>query len=287
MNTFCHRRRSVGKSFTGNEHRLSSASMESSAHTLAIFAHELREPLGSILLAARALHEEANDPVTHREMSDLIERQGRYLGRLIDGALEDSRRGSDQLRLHKEWFDLVPVIRGAVEAVASLMQRNRHQFEVSVPSQPLYLMADPLRVQQVLVNLLANAAKYTPPGGSVHLGVKTCGEEVIIEVRDNGIGMVPSVLERVFDLFAQGVEGARSAEYSGLGVGLALVKSLVEGHGGVVRASSNGLGAGSSFVVRLPVIGEFEPTRPLPTAPVKRNILLVECCVSDSPMLDA
>ncbi len=261
--------------------------MESRAHTLAIFAHELREPLGSILLAARALHEETNDPVTHREMSDLIERQGRYLGRLIDGALENSRRGSDQFCLHKEWFDLVPVIRGAVEAVASLIERNRHQLDVSVPPQPLYLMADPLRVQQVLVNLLANAAKYTPSGGSVHLRVEIYGEDVVIEVRDNGIGMTPSVLERVFDLFAQGTEGAPSAKYSGLGVGLALVKSLVEGHGGTVEASSNGLGTGSSFVVRLPVIGEFEPTRGMMTAPVKWGIPLVESCASDSPMLDA
>ena len=258
---------------------------EEHAHTLAVFAHELREPLSSILLAARALNEAAPDLETHREMSNLIERQGRYLGRLIDGALEGGR-GSGQPGLRVEWFDLAPVAREAGEAVASLMKHGRHRFDVAVPPGPLYLLADPLRVQQVLINLLANAAKYTPPGGSIHLGIEARAGEIVIEVRDDGIGMTPSVLARVFDLFAQGTAHAPAAGYSGLGVGLAVVRSLVEGHGGTVRASSRGPGAGSSFVVRLPVFGASKPTRPL-AAPSGRGGPQTKCSASDFPMLDA
>lgn len=167
------------------------------------------------------------------------------------------------------------------------MKHGRHRFEVSVPPGPLYLLADPLRVQQVLINLLANAAKYTPPGGSVCLGIEARDGEIVIEVRDDGIGMTPSVLARVFDLYAQGAAHAASAGYSGLGVGLALVKSLVEGHGGTVQAFSRGVAAGSSFVVRLPVFGPSEPTRGVAAASVGQGAVRSRCNPSNLPMLDA
>jgi signal transduction histidine kinase len=266
---------------------MSPATIEDHAHTLAVFAHELREPLGSILLAAHALNEAASDEHTHREMSNLIERQGRYLARLIDGALEGCRGAGGQITLRKEVFDLAPVVRDAVEAVAPMVKSSRHRFELFMPSEPLYLMADTLRMQQVLVNLLANAAKYTPPGGSIRLSVEACGEHMVIEVRDNGIGILPALLDRVFDLYEQGTTDPLSAEYSGLGVGLALVKSLVELHGGSVRASSAGGGAGSSFVVRLPVSPTSMPTRKLAASPMERSLPSSDPYLSDSSMLDA
>lgn len=284
--TGCHRH-PVGMPSAESQHHISSISTEDRAQVLAVFAHELREPLGSILLAAHALSEMASDEITHHEMSNLIERQGRYLARLIEDALQDGRRGGGQLSLRKEWFDLTPVVRDAIDAVAPVLRRKEHRIDVSTPPGPLHLIADPLRVQQVLVNLLANAVKYTPPGGSIHLRVEVCGEHVVIEVRDNGIGMVPALLKRIFDLYEQGPAWSPSAEYCGLGVGLALVKSLVELHGGVVRASSDGVGAGSSFVVSLPMISGSRSATERAAASVERSPTSLDHCSADSAMMDA
>ena len=224
-----------------------------SERTLAVFAHELREPLSSILLAAQAMSETGADTGVCREMGGLITRQSRYLARLIDGVLETRLRNDHTILLHKEWFDLTQVIEQTRETVRPILRERRHRLDVSSPARPVYLCADPLRIQQVLVNLLNNAAKYTEPGGSIELAVEGTNERVAITVRDNGVGMPAALLPRVFDWYEQAALRRPDAPYSGLGVGLALVKSLVESHGGDVRAYSDGPGTGSAFTVCLPI----------------------------------
>lgn len=220
--------------------------------TLVIFAHELREPLASVLLAARMLSEDVSDPRLLRELVGLIERQIQYLSKLIDGALEAERHAGDNRRRGEEWFDLTPVIGSAVEVVAPAMRSGGHRLGIALPPGPLCTIGDPVCVQQVLINLLANAAKYTPPGGSIQLNVEKSEAHLVIRVNDNGIGMAPALLKRVFDLFERGDVRPSTVGYTGLGIGLAVVKALVERHGGTVSAHSAGVGAGSTFVVHLP-----------------------------------
>ena len=220
--------------------------------TLAVFAHELREPLSSILLAAQVLAETGSDGGVHHELCGLIARQGRYLARMIDGALETRHPDGEGVRLHKEWFDLTRVVEEAVETVRPILRERRHRLDVSLPVPPPYLCADPLRVQQVIVNLLNNAAKYTEPGGAIHLAVEGNNAHLCLTVSDNGIGMSRALLARIFDFFEQGVRTS-PARYTGSGIGLAVVRSLVELHGGSVHAHSDGPGMGAAFTVRLPV----------------------------------
>jgi signal transduction histidine kinase len=142
-------------------------------------------------------------------------------------------------------------VAGAAETVGHLLTARGHRLTVSLPVEPVFLIADPLRLEQVLTNLLANAAKFTEPGGHIRLTAEADGEEVVLRVRDNGQGIAPDLLPRVFDQFWQGLDSGEQAG-RGLGIGLALVKSLVESHGGSVAAFSDGPGTGSEFVVRLP-----------------------------------
>ena len=261
------------------------ASIDGQDHTLAIFAHELREPLASILLAASAMAETPIDLSVHHELCALIERQGRYLSGIINGVLRAGHAGRHRPSLHKESFDLSRVIADTIEATAPAFRERGHHLSVSAPPGPICVLADPLRVQQVLINLLANAAKFTEPGGSIRLTVNKTGSYLTIEVRDDGVGMEPALLARVFDLFAQGNQ-LSSAEYSGLGVGLALVKSLVELHGGTVSACSDGLGTGSTFTVRLP-ISSLNPSRQHLLPRSQRNLLTRNPYEPTTPILDA
>ena len=215
--------------------------------SLAIFAHELREPLASILLAAQAAGETAGDDPTRCELWAVVERQGRCLARLIDQVMEPGRGSRHQTVLCMAWFDLGAVI---MEAVQPRLVNRHHRLTVTLPPASLRVLADALRIRQVVTNLLANAAKYTGCGGRIDLGLRAADGVVSIEVRDNGVGIPPELLPRVFDLFRQGTPSTSSP--AGLGIGLALVKSLVELHGGSVRAYSGGIGAGSTFVVLLP-----------------------------------
>ena len=218
--------------------------------SLAIFAHEMREPLASILLAVQAADETVNDDLTSRELWAVVERQGRYLARLIDQVMELGRGSLHKTVLRKEWFDLSAMMMEAVEAVQPRLVDRQHRLTVTLPPESLRVLADALRMRQVVTNLLANAAKYTGCGGQIDLGLRTANGVVFIEVRDNGVGIPPELLPRVFDLFQQGESHASIS--SGLGIGLALVKSLVELHGGSVSAHSGGAGTGSTFVVLLP-----------------------------------
>ena len=221
---------------------------------LAVFAHELRAPLASILFAAQALDASDNDQRASRDLCAIVERQSQYAARLIEDVLEVCRANSGKARLHKTHFDLRLVVARAVETSSPLLTQRGHRLELVLPEEPVEATADALRLQQVVVNLLSNAAKYTPPNGQIRLAVETACGFVRIEVRDNGTGIPPALLPCVFDFYRQG-EPSSNGAFAGLGIGLALVKSLVELHGGSVHAHSDGVGTGSAFVVQLPITG--------------------------------
>lgn len=256
---------------------------------LVIFAHELREPLASILLAAQAVSESVpaeGTLTTLRDLSETIQRQSQYLARLIDSALRTGSRDKPCVCLHKEWCHLQPTVLHALETIAPAMRRRGHHLDVSMAPAPIYLLADPLRLQQVLINLLANATKYTPPGGSIWLSVADTAEHVTIKVRDNGIGIAPALLPRVFDLFERGAQ-APCEEYTGLGVGLALVKTVVEGHGGCVTAHSEGSNCGATFVMMLPSFAADGRGTPGPPAAQNHGHAPISDPPGQSAMLDA
>lgn len=218
---------------------------------LAILAHELREPLGSILMAADIAKDSGHDELARRQMCEMIERQARHAAQIIDDVLDAARASHGKLVLHKELVDAGAVIAEAVEITNSLFQRRCHHLKVSLPAGKIMLLADGFRLKQILINLLTNAAKYTEPGGMIILSAETRGNSLFLAVRDNGIGIARGLLPRVFDMFHQG-DGPMHRESNGLGVGLALVKSLVDLHGGKITAHSHGERTGSTFVVQLP-----------------------------------
>ena len=218
---------------------------------LATLVHELRSPLVTVLSALGVMPTGPDlDPSTRRAR-DVAERQARRAVQLIDDLFDVCAGARGKLPLRKEAVDLAEVVAGAVEAAGHLLAARGHRLTVSLPPGPVTLEGDRLRLEQVLTNLLANAAKYTDPGGHIRLAAAAEAGLIVLRVRDNGRGIAADLLPRVFDLFRQGLDcGDRSA--GGLGIGLALVKSLVELHGGSVAASSDGPGTGSEFVVCLP-----------------------------------
>jgi signal transduction histidine kinase len=227
------------------------ASRHVNGEALAIFAHELRQPLASILFAVQSMHESGDDEDAGREMCQVVERQGRFLAGMIEDVLELHCCTRGKLCLEMRRVDPLSIIAAAVETTHPLFAARGQRLTVSLPDQTPSVIADPVRLQQVVANLLSNAAKYTESGGCVRLAVEATTELLTIEVRDNGIGIPAELLPRVFDLFEQG-DVAQHRGWCGLGIGLALVKCLVELHGGSVAAQSDGPGAGSAFLVRLP-----------------------------------
>jgi signal transduction histidine kinase len=231
---------------------------------LAMLAHELRTPLAPILNAALLLHLQSDrnrlqgieNPVL-QQSATIIERQVGQLARIVDDLLEVSRLTTGRIRLRQERIALGVVVENAVATVQSLIDQRKHQLTVSSPTQMIWVHADAGRIEQVLVNLLTNAAKYTDQGGHVWLTVQQEGEEAVLRVRDTGVGITPEILPRIFDLFTQ-AERSLDRSQGGLGIGLALVQRLVEMHGGTVAALS-ALGQGSEFIVRLPVVPSPEP----------------------------
>ena len=217
---------------------------------LAILAHELRNPLAPIRNSLHILRlSGATDPEIAR-VGEMMERQVNHMVRLVDDLLEVSRITRGKIELRKESVDMATIVRNAVEACRPLIDAAGHRLSIDLPSRPLRVEADPVRMAQVMSNLLNNAAKYTQPNGSIWLGVREESSEVVISVRDDGAGIPADMLPKVFDLFTQVDHGADRAQ-GGLGIGLTLVKSLVELHGGKVAVQSNGVGKGSEFVVRL------------------------------------
>ncbi len=228
---------------------------------LATLAHELRNPLAPIRNGLQILQMAGGDPSILDEARTLMERQVAHMVRLIDDLLDVSRITRDRLELRRERVDLANVIGAAVETSRPLIEASRHRLAVALPPGPIPVDADPTRLAQVFANLLNNAAKYTEPGGQIVLEAELRGDEVIATVRDDGVGIPPELLPRVFDLFMQ-VDRSLERSQGGLGIGLTLVRRLVEMHGGSIEARSDGRGRGSAFVVRLPLAGPPEGTVP-------------------------
>jgi PAS domain S-box-containing protein len=221
---------------------------------LATLSHELRNPLAPISMGLELMKTLRDDPCQLEKIRRLMERQTRQLITLVDDLLDVSRITTGKLELRKRRVKLADVVQSAVEASQPLMAQARHQLTVDGPEQPIDLDADPHRLAQVLSNLLNNAAKYTPDEGHIWLTVKRLDGSVVISVKDTGIGIAPEMQERVFDMFAQ-INSVDKAT-SGLGIGLTLVKSLVQMHGGSIEVHSNSVHRGSEFLVRLPTLGE-------------------------------
>ncbi|HEV3168051.1 MAG TPA: ATP-binding protein [Isosphaeraceae bacterium] len=217
---------------------------------LAMLAHELRNPLAAVRNAVEVASRSGSKEDIEWSR-DVTARQVGNFAHLINDLLDVARITEGKIQLHKELIDAAPVIRHAVAAVRPLVDERKHELLLSFTSTDLRLDADSTRVEQILVNLLTNAAKYTPSGGRILLIVGVEGKEVVFRVRDNGLGILPELLPKMFDLFAQGDRSLDRSE-GGLGIGLTLVKSLAELHGGTVSAISDGAGKGSEFVVRLP-----------------------------------
>jgi len=222
---------------------------------LAMLAHELRNPLAPIAAAAELLHVSGCDAVRVEQASAVIGRQVRHISGLIDDLLDVSRVTRGMIPLDKVRTDVKQVVADAIEQVRPLLEHRGHRLTLQMPTGPALVSGDPKRLVQVVANLLNNAVKYTPPGGDIGLELGADGATVRLDIVDNGIGMSADVLERAFDLFAQAEREADRAQ-GGLGIGLALVRSLVELHGGDVAAGSAGLGQGSRFTVRVPQLQE-------------------------------
>ena len=219
---------------------------------LAMLSHELRNPLAPILNAAQLLRSQAGDDPIHHRAHSIIERQVTQMTRLIDDLMEVSRITTGRVQLRRERVAVDDIVERAVESVGPLMDRRGHGVAISLPPQPIWLDADAARLQQVVVNLLTNAAKYTADGGRIHLSVVAEGDGCVIRVRDTGVGIAPEFLPVIFELFTQ-AERSLDRSQGGLGIGLALVSRLVEMHRGTVEVTST-VGVGSEFVVRLPAL---------------------------------
>lgn len=219
---------------------------------LAVFSHEVRSSLGAIHNAAHLLHLLHADTSPENKARLLIERQVGRLTRLVDDLVEVSRIGGAELPVQCERIDLCVVVMRAIETVESDLGKRNHRLTTSLPDMPTWVTGDAARLEQVLVNLLVNAAKYTDDGGDLSLSMQQKDDQVIVRIRDSGIGIARDTLPHVFNLFMQADHSSRRAE-PGWGIGLALVRRLVEMHGGNVTAASAGLGQGSEFTVCLPL----------------------------------
>lgn len=220
---------------------------------IATLGHEMRNPLAPLGHAVRLLEfQDAPDPAVV-QIRDIIKRQVQQLGRLADDLLDISRIAQGKIELRKEPVDLGGVVAQAAQTSAPHLKARHHRFEVEPPAGPTWVEGDPARLVQVVVNLLNNAAKYTEPGGRVWLTAGREGPDAVVRVRDTGMGIPREMLPHVFELFTQGEWSADHAQ-GGMGIGLALVRRLVELHGGTISASSPGPGQGSEFVVRLPAL---------------------------------
>ncbi len=241
--------------------RVEAALKEADRHKdefLAMLAHELRNPLAPVLNAVQVMKLLGSAEPNLQRAREMIERQVRRLARLVDDLLDVSRITRGKITLRKEAVELATVIARAVEISQPLMEARRHEWTVALPPEPVWLEGDAARLEQVVSNLLNNAAKYTEESGHIRLTVERGTGEAVLRVRDDGIGIPANLLPHVFDLFTQGDRSPARTE-GGLGIGLTLVKSLVEMHGGSVEVRSEGMGKGSEFEVRLPVIAAQSP----------------------------
>jgi signal transduction histidine kinase/ActR/RegA family two-component response regulator len=230
---------------------------------LAMLAHELRNPLAPIGMAAKVLRVGQASPDRVRHTCEIIDRQIRHMTKLLDDLLDVSRVTRGQVVLAQGLHDIVAIVQDAVEQARPLIDARHHRLSIALPTHAAHVHGDGTRLVQIVTNLLNNAAKYTPKGGVIELACRPDADNVHISVRDNGNGIDAALLPHVFDLFVQGERSFDRAQ-GGLGIGLALVKSLVEQHGGSVSVASGGHGAGSEFTIRLPRAREAVPAPDMP-----------------------
>jgi signal transduction histidine kinase/CheY-like chemotaxis protein len=216
---------------------------------LAILGHELRNPLGAILLASQMADSDGKLDAEHVR---LIERQARHLTRIVNDLLDLSRVVSGKIVVKPEVVDLRRIAEQSLQMLDAAAKRQQVSVELQAPEQPLRVSADPVRADQILTNVVSNAIKYTPAGGHVRVTVSAEQENAVVRVEDDGVGIAPDRIGSIFELFAQ-AENAIGRSQGGMGIGLALVRNLVELQGGTVSASSNGIGKGSAFTIRLPL----------------------------------
>jgi PAS domain S-box-containing protein len=280
------------KAFEGQKKRADdlAEANRSKEEFMALLSHELRNPLAPILNALTIQREmKTADPIL-QQAGKVIERQVGQMVRMVDDLLDISRITKGKLRLNKEPVELRVIVNNAVEACRPFSEARKHELSVSLPTESIWVDADPVRLEQIFANLLNNATKYTNLGGLIRVTIHQEAGEVVVGVWDNGAGIPPAMLPRIFDLFTQ-VDGTLSRSHGGLGIGLALVGTLVEMHGGRVQAQSAGLGRGSEFTVRLPTIagapaitGKARGSAGTPT-PTGIRILVVEDNVDAGDML--
>jgi PAS domain S-box-containing protein len=248
---------------------------------LATLAHELRNPLAPICMGLEILRTSGDDSVAMDEVCDMMERQSRHMVRLIDDLMDVSRITRGKLELRKRPVALDEIIQSAVDANRPMIEQSQMQFVVKLPAQPVLLYADPNRLTQVFSNLLNNAAKFTPNEGRVELAAEAKAGEVVVMVSDSGIGIPADKIESIFDMFTQ-IDSGGDTVPAGLGIGLTLVKRLVEMHGGAITVDSDGHNLGSRFRVQLPMIpltagNGAEPSRgPTLQQTAKRRVLIVD-----------
>lgn len=250
---------------------------------LALLAHELRNPLAPIRNALQILKSDALDPQTSAQALGMAERQVQHLTRLVDDLLDVSRIMCGKIQLRPERLDLAIIVNRAVETAQSNIEAKNHRLQINLPPQDLWVHVDQVRIIQVVSNLLTNAAKFTDAGGLIEISGRREGEVVVISVCDNGLGIEPEMLPHIFDMFVQAAPVATHSQ-GGLGIGLTLVKRLVELHNGRVTAHSDGLGKGTEIMIRLPADDTKSETNetasrtgaPAPRVSPKRRILVVD-----------
>ena len=249
---------------------------------LAMLAHELRNPLAPITMAAGILSRPGINQKTLHDMSAIVVRQANHMTSLIDDLLDVSRINKGLVTLDREVLDLKEILGNAVEQVHALMEKQNHDFSMQVTGEGLHVEGDRVRMVQVFSNILTNAAKYTPAGGKIHLELAIAGSHAQVLVRDNGVGMSESLLPHIFDIFTQ-AERTPDRAQGGLGLGLALVKNLVGLLGGTVTARSDGPGRGSEFTVLLPLLVDesVQPTSPQSPLDVVGNVQVMHIMVVD------
>ncbi len=225
---------------------------------LAMLAHELRNPLAPIANALQIAQMVREDPKALEHAHGVIQRQLKNLVRLVDDLMDASRITRNKLHLRRERMDLALALRSAVESARSSIESAQQELVIHQPAEPIYVDGDSVRLAQVFSNLLNNAAKYTERGGRITVSVNLEASEVVVRVRDTGIGIPREMCDKIFDMFVQ-IDGSLERSQGGLGIGLSLVRALVELHGGTVRARSDGAGRGSEFVVRLPTLDGAAP----------------------------
>lgn len=247
---------------------------------IATLSHELRNPLASIRVAANVIASPQAAPAQLQQAQLIIERQATHMGLLLDDLLDIARITQGKLQLKRQTVTLFDVVDAAIEAARPTLDGKNQRLSLSLPHDAVLLDADPLRLSQILTNLLMNAAKYSGPGSQIEMAGRITGDTLSLSVKDNGIGIAPHELAGIFDMFAQ-IDGVAGRSDGGLGIGLALVKGLIELHGGHVEAHSDGLGHGSEFTVSMPLISSLKSAAPTVSdaarqAPARRRILIAD-----------